>query len=927
MPQFSPEYRLSLSVFTRHYFDSFFAGISSPLAMVFDNYQDAPEGSAIHEVMKDALKLLPDFIRVFIVSRTGFPPQFSVLEAESIVATVGWEEIRFTLDEVRKIVQARKKDALGEETLQKLHKESQGWISAIVMMLADKQIVTLEPGTVGRSSVFNYFTMEVFHKFDARLKEFLLKIAQLSSITPEIACQLTGVREGDAFLAHLHRNHYFTDRYGGSYRFHPLFREFLLDRARGAFDAGQRATLSMTAGSLLSKSGRIEDAIRLFLDARAFKEALALLLGYAQKLLSMGRFATLREWADSIPEDVKRDAPWLFYWLGMSCLTADPPRARRCLETAFALFESKADAMGSLLSAAGVMNSIVLEWDDYRPLDRWIEWIDRNVDSEVPLSHPDTEASVAAAMVSGLTWRAPWHPKMATWVARALGASQKVENVELRLMVRGTVIEYHTQFGDVAQMYDLAEEFRRLTLSPQTPPLVQLAFMIRAGQLHDWVKGSWDKTMGFITKAIDLATELGSDFHLGTIYSHATIAALEMNDLGLASEFLGRIDTLNLADKRVMEALCFFLRAFYYLAKNSPAEAYRAAEKGLRSALGSGARIAEAYGRTCLACVLRKTGKEGDAAAQLDMVETMLRGLDVTHSLYLVRLTRAILSLDRGDIIEARRILREAFGMGRGKGYGVTLYFWWQREDMARLCAEALKEGVEVEYANELIRRYGLDVPDGDESIPEWPWQLRIQTFGGLRIVVDGKLLKFSGKIQKRPLALLKALIVLGGREVRQEAVEDLLWPEAEGDAARVSFKATLGRHRHLLGKENVIELKDRKLTLAGSRSWLDTNSAEKLSRNIAGISSTRREGSPDDALALAYELLDLYKGEFLAGDDELWIDRCRQMQRKRFVTAVETVGAVLIEAGKSREAAGVYQAAIQKGILREELSSPLRVG
>ena len=61
-------------------------------------------------------------------------------------------------------------------------------------------------------------------------------------------------------------------------------------------------------------------------------------------------------------------------------------------------------------------------------------------------------------------------------------------------------------------MYDLAEEFRRLTLSPQAPPLVQLAFMIRSIELHDWINGSWEKTMGYIHKAIDLATELGSIF-------------------------------------------------------------------------------------------------------------------------------------------------------------------------------------------------------------------------------------------------------------------------------------------------------------------------------------------------------------------------------------------------------------------------------
>ena len=242
-------------------------------------------------------------------------------------------------------------------------------------------------------------------------------------------------------------------------------------------------------------------------------------------------------------------------------------------------------------------------------------------------------------------------------------------------MVRGTVMEYHAQFGNLAEMHRPCGGIQTVDAFASGAASGAARFHDSGGQLHDWTKGSWEKTMGLITKAIDLATELGSHFHLGILYAHAVITALEMNDLDLAKEFLGRIDQLDFTNRRVMESLHRVLRAFYHLAKNSPAEAHRAAEKGLCSALECGACIPEAYGRICLACVLRKAGKAEDATAQLDMVETMLHGLGVTHSLYLVRLTRASLLFDRGDVIEARRILREAFDIGRIKGYGVTPLF------------------------------------------------------------------------------------------------------------------------------------------------------------------------------------------------------------------------------------------------------------
>ena len=176
--------------------------------------------------------------------------------------------------------------------------------------------------------------------------------------------------------------------------------------------------------------------------------------------------------------------------------------------------------------------------------------------------------------------------------------------------------------------------------------------------------------------------------------------------------------------------------------------------------------------------------------------------------------------------------------------------------------------------------------------------------------------------MQKRPLALLKALIALGGEGVRQEAIEGRLWPEAEGDAAHVSFKTTLGRLRHLTGSENTLGLQNGKLTLAGSRVWLDTKSLEKLTLDIVRIAKVRHRESPDGVLSLGHALLDLYGGDFLAGDEEPWINECRRLQRKRYVTAVETVRAALTEAGRSREAAKILQAAIQKGLSREEFGS-----
>ena len=66
--------------------------------------------------------------------------------------------------------------------------------------------------------------------------------------------------------------------------------------------------------------------------------------------------------------------------------------------------------------------------------------------------------------------------------------------------------------------------------------------------------------------------------------------------------------------------------------------------------------------------------------------------------------------------------------------------------------------------------------------LEEWPYPIKIYTLGRFEIIRDDEPLHFSGKEQKKPLELLKALIAFGGRDVPEERLTDALWPDADGD-------------------------------------------------------------------------------------------------------------------------------------------------
>lgn len=150
-----------------------------------------------------------------------------------------------------------------------------------------------------------------------------------------------------------------------------------------------------------------------------------------------------------------------------------------------------------------------------------------------------------------------------------------------------------------------------------------------------------------------------------------------------------------------------------------------------------------------------------------------------------------------------------------------------------------------------------------------WPWAARIYTLGRFAIVKDGVPLRFTGKTQKKPLELLKALIAFGGRNVPEAKLQDALWPEAEGDSASQALATTLFRLRKLVG-DNLIERGEGRLTLSATVCWVDCWALERLFNEKQHCETMRLE-----------KITKLYQGAFLEGeDDAAWAMTMREKLR-----------------------------------------------
>lgn len=181
----------------------------------------------------------------------------------------------------------------------------------------------------------------------------------------------------------------------------------------------------------------------------------------------------------------------------------------------------------------------------------------------------------------------------------------------------------------------------------------------------------------------------------------------------------------------------------------------------------------------------------------------------------------AKIALDLKKDEKGLELLRQSLSLGR-ENNNLNMVWWWNPSMMAKLGAKALTAGIEVKYVQKLIRAHKLGLESPAHQIENWPWMIKIYTLGRFQLMNSEKPIEFSGKAQKMPLELLKALIAYGGIKVDIEQIIDALWYDSDGDRAYSAFSTTLNRLLTLFAMKDVIQLRAGKVTLNQKSCWVD---------------------------------------------------------------------------------------------------------
>ncbi len=187
--------------------------------------------------------------------------------------------------------------------------------------------------------------------------------------------------------------------------------------------------------------------------------------------------------------------------------------------------------------------------------------------------------------------------------------------------------------------------------------------------------------------------------------------------------------------------------------------------------------------------------------------------------------------------------------------------------------------------------------------VPSAP-RVRIRTLGGFAVTVDGQPPHIGRKVPRRPLDLLKAIIVFGGQQIPQDTLADVLWPGFDGDHAHNALTAALHRLRYLLRVPGALVVCDGRVTLDSTRVKVDAFEADSLMRDLQSAATTPGAG--------VEALLALYRGPFLPEELHVpWTDRMRDRLRQRFSACIAGAATTLEGHGRIADAHTLYRRAV----------------
>jgi len=936
--------------------------VPNSIQLVFDGLDQLSHDPLPFQCLQVLMENLSPNVHFIMLSR-GTPPlsfEFQHLKIRQEALVVSNEDLAFTQQEVKKFFQKVKKISLDEDQVKKIYNATEGWIGGLILIseyivqrtdfLREKYIAQELPDYFNKD-IFQYFGKEILYSQSKETQQFLLKSSIMDIIEPHFAKELFEIKNAEEILRdHARKNlfvhSFYDEKRGWLFRYHHLFRNFLKAKYFAETTAEERVSLDLKTGNLFKKRGDLENAIKYFLEAKAYPQAIPLMEQLGMDLLRKGRKSDLASWMDILPEDLIQKNPWLLLYRTLAKQFMTGQENVVSFEKAYQLFNKNRETKGELISLAQLMLTIVQTGIHLFPINPLIKKAEVLLESAEGEAHPYERATLWYCTGQAYLLSEGDIRKGLLACEKAYLISKEIHDISLQAYALVSSAAGFICVGEFSRAEEACQKLETHTEKiDYHKELKAMGAMINC--VLSLSKGDFEKAH-HLSKLLQVGIEKYGFVSMGPwVYEIKGYLKLVREDL-IDAEHIGNryVSTAQSLKNNFLKGLAFRLLGLIYLHQKDFKKAREAIDQSIETlSKQAPSRYHLNRAKIISALICHETEDIERGEKELNEALQYFSSISSYNSLVEAHWCLAFLKWDQKKREEAALHLWTGFKMAAKKKYKYFYLFGKHYLMKACLLAFELKIEEPINYITQLFTIHASSTLEeelkklanhSDPAIQNKVREirrtihrsraprLRIETLGGFRVFRGDSLIEEKEWDRQQPKQLLKAILSRGMTSIPKEILIEDLWPEEKPKRAEDNFKTALQRLRisleptllHELGS-SYIHLHDNKILLDSDLCQVDINQFLTLIKQ--GDEMVKR-GEEKKALSIFIEALEIYKGDFLREDlYSLWADNKREELRNKYIELLYQTAHLHDRQGSFKKAIECYKKVIEVDPLLEE--------
>ncbi|MFH1984223.1 MAG: BTAD domain-containing putative transcriptional regulator [Pseudomonadota bacterium] len=928
--------------------------IAGPFNLVMDGMECLPPEAPSLQLIDWVLERLPADATAYLISRTQPALRLSRFRVRQEMILITNADLAFSAQEADAFFRRRLSGPLRPKHLKDIHRATEGWAGGLVLAaeLMDHagsksdgpRLANILEHTF-REETLAFFSEEIFAALPEETRAFLVAAALPETIEPRLLNGVVDTRLAESLFDDLLQRNLFIQTVvdpecGMRYRFHQLFRDFLLTRFERTTALDQQQRILSRLAENLDGEGRVEDAIGFYHRAGRIDRVADVIKKIGTDLVVSGRIADLHRYLAWIPGNHAPQDNWLAFYRILCRRLRKGPGDVDAFTAVNRAFTAAGDTKGMLLSTAYRIESAVFAGISSDKVLAWIadaESLLKSLRGRRYFAYAKTllwmQVGFGAIAAGGNTRRGIAACEQACRMAERIG--------ETTLQNNAAVIG---AFGHIT-----AGDFERATITlAAVGSAIDGTTYPEYRALRHILSLELMLIEGRFTEAEALVNTLQQEIDTHDLLFIYPLFIEQVGRLRICQGALASADVqvrhlgdiAALTSNPLLEALALRLEGAVSYHKGR----YVAAARQLAVA---GQRLT-AHDPDCHHAIMvgvlqdvvgRHVTPDTDITAHLSAALAGFITPGNAAAAAEIHLALALAAASGATDASMRPHLEAGFAMISKNGQNAFLLL--NRSDVIAACLLAAEISSTPELtatATAIMDRVVAPLPPDEASIimaelrgvtpgggsradiataPPPALLLHIRTFGGFSVCRDQtKAIASRDWGGGKPRNLLKAIIVHGVRDIPREVLMEDLWPESPPEAGAKRFKVTLHRLRKVLEPalnpahgSRYVHLTDNRVSLDPAFCRVDV---EQFLDAYKAFNRSRVSADTDSMMRAGRAATDIYHGEFLPEEPYApWVEIKRAALRNHYLEMLQVMGDAYRQQGDTEGAIACFQAIV----------------